>query len=791
MSASESQQRKRDREWGEDIKEGRSPLFHPAAAPEIDTKGWKHYFPEPTGEFDMLKTDLPCDFAPLEWWYYNCHLNSKSGQRFSLFSSFFRQADVTSRTKAETAEKKPFKNFFHACTWALVDVDSEKYYADNLLDHRASENLLKRLDPAFTGRKPMHAEAPLLEMAKKGRLPRPDRLMKKAAVQSSTELSLSLDDECVLTTEKPSEKDSQSITAPKVVYKVKLNHPRRGTSADLTFVPQMAPVRHGTCGVVNEMFYYYIPRCTVYGTVTVNGTTHEVDGSGWYDREYGGSEDEIGKDALDAWTWFSVQLSDDSEFSLFNVVDRDSHHEKEKVGVWTRRDGTRVHVHDAILTYSNMWTSLNTYVEYPMAWKIVSPSLQMELHIGCAFAHQEFMTVLVTGGGFYEGRVHAQGVRAGKAVTGTGFLERKNHTSYNDTAGLLKNVSRFVKKTLSQMYPLDASTEWVDTNVLGRHATKRGTLPKMVCDAMFKPVRALIDRGGKSWRSLILVSALNALYEDYFDGSRYIAIAELLHVGSLIIDDIQDESAVRRGGKTVHLEYGVPTAINSGTGCYFMAPHLAGVSDLPPAKAAKVYELYFDVLRAGHAGQGLDIAGLHHMMPDVVETGDTRGLFDSLQAIHVYKTGGAAGTLCALACVIADAPEGVSRALENFGTNLGLAFQIVDDALNLKGFEGDLKEVGEDIRDGKITYPIIKGMGRLNKFDRQYIWSIMQEHTDDHGKISSVIAMLNKVGAIDDCLVEARNLVESAWDQLDPLLPDSLPKIMMRTFCNYLTERTF
>jgi len=195
------------------------------------------------------------------------------------------------------------------------------------------------------------------------------------------------------------------------------------------------------------------------------------------------------------------------------------------------------------------------------------------------------------------------------------------------------------------------------------------------------------------------------------------------------------------------------------------------------------------VLRAGHAGQGLDIAGLHHMMPEVVETGETTDILDSLRAIHTYKTGGAAGTLCAVACVICDASPEQSAALENFGTQLGLAFQIVDDALNLKGFEGDLKEVGEDIRDGKITYPVIKGMSRLSKFDRQYIWSILQERTEDTGKISSVIAMLNKVSAVDDCLVEAHNLVEEAWEKLDPVLEDSLPKVMMRTFCGYLTER--
>ena len=204
-----------------------------------------------------------------------------------------------------------------------------------------------------------------------------------------------------------------------------------------------------------------------------------------------------------------------------------------------------------------------------------------------------------------------------------------------------------------------------------------------------------------------------------------------------------------------------------------------------------MYRLYFDVLRAGHAGQGLDILGLDSYMPAVVETGDTSRVLAALQAIHVYKTGGAAGTLCRMACVLTRASKAASDALENFGTQIGLAFQIVDDALNLRGFEGDLKEVGEDIKDGKVTYPIIKAMARLDKADRVYIWTILQERTSDQGKISSVIAMLNSVSAIDDCLVEAGNYVEDAWVEVDRTLPDTLPKIMMRTFCAYLTERTF
>eukprot|EP00758_Cryptobia_borreli_P012301 Tbor_TRINITY_DN5733_c3_g2::TRINITY_DN5733_c3_g2_i8::g.19880::m.19880 len=616
--------------------------------------------------------------------------------------------------------------------------------------------------------------------------------MRKRAQVDSTKLYVDLDGECVLDKVAPFHTQESKINdSVKCSYKVHLHNPKSKVTVDLLLTPQMNPVRHGEFGVVNEMFYYYIPMCTVSGTITVAGVTEEVDGSGWYDREYGGSDDATGNDALDAWSWLSIQLDNDTQFSLFYIIDRDTQHEKEKIAIISKSDGTRITCRDFTLTYSNMWTSLNTYMEYPMQWKLVSSSLNLELYIDCAFEYQEFMTILTTGGGFFEGRVHAMGMHCNKAVSGVGFLERKNHITYSDTSGLLKNVGRVVKKILGDMYPTDGSEEYVNKVVLGRHCTGRGTIPKIVCDTLFKPVRELIDRGGKSWRSLILVSSINALSSEQVDCTKYIAISELLHVGSLIIDDIQDESVVRRGGKCVHMEYGVPTAINAGTGCYFMAPRLAGIEEMAPEKAFELYNLYFDVLRAGHAGQGLDIHGLNYLMPEVVETGIVTHVQDALKAIHVYKTGGAAGTMCEMACVICDASDKQREAMGNFGCQLGLAFQIVDDALNLRGFEGELKEVGEDIREGKITYPIIKGMAKLGKQDREYIWSILQERTEDTRKISSVIEKLDSVMAIDDCLVEARDLVEISWKKLDPLLEDSLPKIMMRTFCNYLTERTF
>ena len=99
--------------------------------------------------------------------------------------------------------------------------------------------------------------------------------------------------------------------------------------------------------------------------------------------------------------------------------------------------------------------------------------------------------------------------------------------------------------------------------------------------------------------------------------------------------------------------------------------------------------------------------------------------------------------------------------------------------MNLRGFEGGLKEDAEDIREGKITYPIILAMRRLCLEERREIYEILQKKTSDPKEISRAILLLQSVDAIDDCLSEARGLVETAWARLDPLLEDSLPKMMI------------
>ena len=228
----------------------------PADMTEGEINGWKHYFPSPKGDLDIKKLELPCDHSPLEWWYYNIHVKGKTSKKdYSIFSSFFRQAKRESRTPQEALQGKPFKEFAVACTWSVVDVTSKCYYPDNLLDPTAIDSLIRRLDPKYTGVKPVHAQGPLLEMARKGKLPRPDRQMKNPGIVASDRLSLNLDNEC--TVEMVKVVHPQPANMPKGLdfsWRISLNNPRKCVKASFDITPQVGAVRHGGAGVVNEMF---------------------------------------------------------------------------------------------------------------------------------------------------------------------------------------------------------------------------------------------------------------------------------------------------------------------------------------------------------------------------------------------------------------------------------------------------------------------------------------------------------------------------------------------------------
>jgi geranylgeranyl pyrophosphate synthase len=174
-----------------------------------------------------------------------------------------------------------------------------------------------------------------------------------------------------------------------------------------------------------------------------------------------------------------------------------------------------------------------------------------------------------------------------------------------------------------------------------------------------------------------------------------------------------------------------------------------------------------------------------------VETGDSAPLEARILAIHRLKTAVPASALARMGAVAGGGSDAQIQALGGFFERLGLAFQIVDDVLNLRGFEGKLKAIGEDISHGKVTLPVAKAMARLPRSEREQLWETVRRRPTDPPTVAGCIRSLESCGSVEACVDQARALVEAGWAGLDPLVEPSFTKIMLRAFSWYVLERHY
>jgi len=731
-----------------------------------------------SGPIDLRVHDLPHRSSMTEWWYLHAHLTTEDGRELGVFASFFRVA----RGRDEVTKELTYA---HSMTWALSDLDGEKYYPDTLVDRAAPEMGLEKLERGHGSKDPRVSGA-LREVLERGNVPYPDHMFEAEPFIATKKLELEMDDNRLV------KRDDGS-------YALTLYHQYFEHGVELVFTPQREPVRHGDDGLVRghdgaHMFYYFIPRCEVTGTVTWNGLPVKVAaGSGWYDHEFGGQreeQEEINEDV--AWNWVACQLDDGSDVTAYTMVDVKTGESLGQRAVIVSPQGER-HEHEELsFTPLDAWRSTRTFNSYPTRWRLEVPGAELDLAVDGAFADQELVT-LISKPAFWEGRARAHGTFRGKPAEGRAYVERSGFLEVETLDQFFKAVGERVRASVAALLPYEPTYEQVRGLIASEqrdHYMEGVDLEQFVLTGV-RPVREITDRGGKGWRSYAALACCDVVGGDSRDFIQWLAMPELMHVGSLIVDDVQDGSTVRRGGPTCHVVHGDALAINAGTSCYFMGQHLIKGSAVSNVDKLRLYDLYFEALRAGHAGQAADIKGLDDYMPRAIETGDTAELEQRILAIHRLKTAAPAGALARMGAVGGHGSEEQIEGLGRYFESLGLAFQIVDDVLNLRGFERSLKARGEDIAHGKVTLPIAKGLALVERAERQKIWEIVRSKPQDQRVIDELIDRLEDLGAIEACSKEAHDLVEAAWQRVQPLLEDSIVKLMLRAFGGYVLERHY
>ena len=192
------------------------------------------------------------------------------------------------------------------------------------------------------------------------------------------------------------------------------------------------------------------------------------------------------------------------------------------------------------------------------------------------------------------------------------YIERSGFEPVADLDEFFAAVGEEVRKSVATLMPLEPTHEQVRELIAAddRDQYMDGVDKQQIARSLFKPLREIADRGGKSWRSYAALACCDVVDGDSRKFVQWLAMPELMHVGSLIVDDVEDKSTVRRGGPAAHLIYGEPLAINSGTAGYFITQRLLRTSEVSPNDKLRLYDLYFEAMRAGHAGQAIDLDGL-------------------------------------------------------------------------------------------------------------------------------------------------------------------------------------
>jgi geranylgeranyl pyrophosphate synthase len=297
--------------------------------------------------------------------------------------------------------------------------------------------------------------------------------------------------------------------------------------------------------------------------------------------------------------------------------------------------------------------------------------------------------------------------------------------------------------------------------------------------AHLKPIRTVSDRGGDAWRCYAMQACIEVVGGSSRDFSQWIAVPELLQAGAHILEDVQNKARERRGGPAAHLLFGEAQAINSGTAAFFLGAPVLRDGNLSDRQVVALYELYFDGLRAAHAGQALDLDGFVQLMQRAIESDEAaETLVARVRAVHRLKAGVPAGCLARIGALAGGGTTQQVEALGRFFEEIGLAFRIVDETLQLR-------EAGL----GRITLPVARSMTRLPTSDRRWLFDTLRAEVRDPAQLDRVVTLLKDSGAVEACRNEARELSETGWSKLAPLLKDSLAKLTLRAFSMYAADR--
>ena len=308
----------------------------------------------------------------------------------------------------------------------------------------------------------------------------------------------------------------------------------------------------------------------------------------------------------------------------------------------------------------------------------------------------------------------------------------------------------------------------VDTVIHSRMLSEAALIPQVG--------QHLVDSGGKRLRPLITLCSARQFG---YSGDMHVKLAaavEFIHTATLLHDDVVDESALRRGRAAANVLWGNKPSILVGDFLFSRAFQLMVETGSPA-----VLNILANASAIIAEGEVLQLRSAKNLAIDEREylnviTAKTAALF---------AAAGEAGA------VAAGAERLQSDAMRDYGHHLGIAFQLVDDALDYSGRQAVMgKAVGDDFREAKVTLPVILSLSRASEDERRFWRKTIEVGIQEEGDLSRAIELLERGGALAETIERARAYARAAREAL-AVCPESEIKSAFADVADFVVERAY
>ncbi len=286
----------------------------------------------------------------------------------------------------------------------------------------------------------------------------------------------------------------------------------------------------------------------------------------------------------------------------------------------------------------------------------------------------------------------------------------------------------------------------------------------------------ILDSGGKRFRPLALL--LSSKLCGYTGKSRIplAVVVEFIHTATLLHDDVVDNAGLRRGNASANSVWGNETSVLVGD--YLLAKAFAKAVE---QQSMEVLEVLADTTTRMAEGEVLQLTA--HSDTDITEE-------DYLRVI-TNKTAVLFSTSCRIPAILAGLDDEKKDALSTYGMELGIAYQLADDCLDYTSDDEELgKSIGNDLREGKVTLPLIRALSLAKKEEKQLLKAAIGDEGVATTRLSEVRAIIEKYKGIEYALESARTRIERAKECLDLFEPD-MERAALSAVADYVIERTF